>query len=316
MTGLDLALRMRAEAGSLSRAFFPMARTRVEARVERGLQVDNPEEDDPEDDEGPEAQAVLLPSIPRARRQEVLSLHAQGLMPQEIAPRVGVTGVRVGQILREQGVEPHPTGDLTERERAAQERREEIVAAHRRGLTPRDIAEQLEVSLPLVYRGLAAAGLRPNVAAEVAKARAESEERLQQMLQLRQAGVSGAEIDRRLGISEPRVVQLLREFRAPPPPRRSPEFEQRAFDILPQVESLRRDPSQENIRLTELMLNNLAEEAGTYVASLPEFPQGGDGRGELAGGLRSAAGQACPGGYGDFPGVPAGDEGGEGYCLA
>lgn len=37
-----------------------------------------------------------------------------------------------------------------------------------------------------------------------------------------------------------------------------------------QVESLRQDPSQENIRLTELMLNNLAEDAGQYVASLPE----------------------------------------------
>ncbi len=68
------------------------------------------------------------------------------------------------------------------------------------------------------------------------------------------------------------MVQLLREFRAPPL-RRSPEFERRAFDILPQVESLRRDPSEENVRLTELMLNNLAGEAGEYVASLPEFPR-------------------------------------------
>ncbi|MFH1560074.1 MAG: helix-turn-helix domain-containing protein [Chloroflexota bacterium] len=210
----DLALRMRAEVGSLSRILFPLGRTGVQQEVER----DNPSDNDPKDDEEPEAEAVPPLSTPVARRHEVLRLHAQGLTPQEIAPRVGVTGVRVGQILREEGIELRPREALTEREIKAQRRRQEIVAAHHRGLTPREIADQMEVSLPLVYRGLAEAGLRPNVAAEVARAKAESGERLQQMLQLRQAGVSGAEIARRLGISEPRVVQLLKEFRAPPPP--------------------------------------------------------------------------------------------------
>jgi len=88
---------------------------------------------------------------------------------------------------------------------------------------------------------------------------------------LHQQGVSGSEIARRLDISEPAVVAILREFRPALPAIRARKFEERAFGLLPQVESLRWDASEENVRLTGLMLQNLAEEAGAHVVRLPEF---------------------------------------------
>lgn len=80
----------------------------------------------------------------------------------------------------------------------------------------------------------------------------------------------GAETARRLDVSEPRVVAILREFWPSLLPKRSQEFEQRAFGPLPQVESLRGDASGENLGLTKIMLLNLAEEAGAHIALLPE----------------------------------------------
>jgi len=120
-----------------------------------------------------------------------------------------------------------------------------------------------------VYRILGEEGLRPNLSPEAERAR----ERREKAIALRQEGVSGAEIARRLGISEPAVVAILREFRPEPPPSRAREFEERAFGLLPQVERLRWDASEENIRITEIMLQNLAEEAGAHIAQLPEFPR-------------------------------------------
>ena len=126
------------------------------------------------------------------------------------------------------------------------------------------------MSLPLrCTASLGEEGLRPNVTPEAARAR----ERREEAITLHQQGVSGSEIAQRLGISEPAVVAILREFRPAPPASRAREFEERAYGLLPQVESLRWDASEENVRLTKLMIRNLAAEAGAYVARLPEFPR-------------------------------------------
>jgi predicted transcriptional regulator len=127
----------------------------------------------------------------------------------------------------------------------------------------------MDVTPVTVYRILGEEGLRPNVTPEAARTR----ERREEAITLRQQGVSGSEIARRLEISEPAVVAILREFRPAPPASRAREFEERAFGLLPQVESLRWDASEENVRLTCLMLQNLSEEAGAHVVRLPEFPR-------------------------------------------
>jgi DNA-binding NarL/FixJ family response regulator len=208
---------------------------------------------------------------PAVDRVEVLRLHAQGLAPREIAARLGASDVRVAQIIREEGLQPHvaPRVVPTARELAAEQRRQDILRLHGQGLVPSAIAAELEVSAGTVYRVLGEAGLRPHETPEAVLAR----QRREQAIRLHQEGIPGAEIARRLGVSEPRVVEILREFRPPPPPKQAWELERRAFDLLPQVESLRRDSSEENIRLTELALQGLAESAGAYVASLPEFPR-------------------------------------------
>lgn len=208
---------------------------------------------------------------PTIDRVEVVRLHGQGLSSREIAARLGASDVRVSQILREEGLQPHfaPRTEPTARELAAEQRRQDILQLHSQGLPPSAIAAELEVSAGTVYRILSDEGLRPHETPETALGR----QRREQAIRLQQEGVPGAEIARRLGVSEPRVVAILKEFRPPPPARRSQEFEQRAFDLLPQVESLRRDPSEENVRLTVLALQNLAEDAGSYVADLPEFPR-------------------------------------------
>jgi DNA-binding NarL/FixJ family response regulator len=226
-----------------------------------------------------ELDAVLTPSRnpgrrgrpPTVDRAEVVRLHSQGLAVREIAARVGASDMRVSQILREEGLPPHfaPRLEPTARELAAEQRRQDILQLHGQGLIPSAIAAELEVSAGTVYRILSDEGLRPHETPEAALSR----QRREDAIRLHQQGVPGAEIARRLGVSEPRVVAILREFRPPPPPKRSQEFERRAFELLPQVESLRRDPSEENIRLTVLALQNLAEDAGAYVASLPEFPR-------------------------------------------
>ena len=51
------------------------------------------------------------------------------------------------------------------------------------------------------------------------KAAERARERREEAIALREEGVSGAEIARRLGISEPAVVAILRELRPGPPPR-------------------------------------------------------------------------------------------------
>lgn len=226
-----------------------------------------------------ELDAVLTPSRnpgrqgrpPTVDRAEVVRLHSQGLSPKEIAARMGASDVRVSQILREERIQPHlaPRAVPTARELAAEKRRQDILQLHGQGLAPSAIAAELKVSAGTVYRILSEESLRPHETPEAALGR----QRREEAIRLHQEGVPGAEIARRLGVSEPRVVAILREFRPPPPARRSQEFEQRAFNRLPQVESLRRDPSEENIRLAVLGLQNLAEDAGAYVAGLPEFPR-------------------------------------------
>ncbi len=209
---------------------------------------------------------------PVADRQQVLGLYAQGLDPEEIATRVGVTSVRIIQILRQEGVQLRPRAPTDWEIEAMQlkaQRREAIIAAHNEGLPPVGIAQQLGISPALAYRALAEAGLPPHSTAEALRVGREREERLEEMLQLREAGFSGTEIARRIGISQPRVVQLLQAF---PPPRRSHEFEQRAADIASQVESMRHDPSEDNIEITKILLTNLAEDAGAYTARLPREP--------------------------------------------
>lgn len=208
---------------------------------------------------------------PTIDRAEVVRLHGQGFPVREVAARVGASEVRVSQILREEGLQPRfsPRTEPTARELAAQQRRQDILQLHGQGLPPSAIAAELEVSAGTVYRILGEEGLRPHETPEAALGR----QRREEAIRLFQQGVSGAEIARRLGVSEPRVVAILRELKPPPPPKRSQEFEGRAFELLPQVESLRRDPSEENVRLTVLALQSLAEDAGAYVASLPEFPR-------------------------------------------
>ncbi len=207
---------------------------------------------------------------PRISREDVLRLHEQGLSPREIAPQVGASAVRVAQLISEAGLEPHSAPLApTARDLEAARRREQVLDLHGKGLPAGEIAQRMDVTPVTVYRILGEEGLRPNPTPEAAQAR----ERRQEAIGLHQEGVSGSEIARRLGISEPAVVAILREFRPAPPPSRAREFEERAFGLLPQVESLHRDASEENIRITEIMLQNLAEEAGAHIAQLPEFPR-------------------------------------------
>lgn len=207
---------------------------------------------------------------PKVSREDVLRLHGQGLSPREIAPQVGASAVRVSQLIAEAGLRPHAAPLApTARDIEAARRREQVLELHREGLPVAEIAERMEVTPVTVYRILGEEGLRPNVTEEAARAR----ERREEAIMLHRQGVSGSEVARRLGISEPAVVAILREFRPAPPASRAREFEERAYGLLPQVESLRWDASEENVRLTELMLQNLAEEAGTHVVRLPEFPR-------------------------------------------
>ncbi len=178
--------------------------------------------------------------------------------------------MRVSQLIAEAGLKPH-AGPLTPtaRDIEAARRREQLLDLHHEGLPAGEIAQRMEVTSGTVYRILGEEGLRPNLTPEAARAR----ERREEAILLHQQGVSGSEIARRLDISEPAGVAILREFRPAPSASRAREFEERAFGLLPQVESLHWDASQENPRLTELMLQNLAEEAGAHVVNLPEFPR-------------------------------------------
>ncbi len=206
----------------------------------------------------------------RVSRDDVLRLHAQGLSPREIAPQVGASAVRVAQLVAEAGLKPN-TAPLapTARDIEAARRRQQVLVLHRRGLPAGEIAARMGVTPVTVYRILGEEGLRPNVTPEAERAR----ERREEAITLHQQGLSGSEIAQRLEISEPAVVAILREFRPAPPPGRAREFEDRAYGLLPYVESLRWDASQENLRLTELMLQNQASEAGAHVVRLPEFPR-------------------------------------------
>jgi DNA-binding NarL/FixJ family response regulator len=164
---------------------------------------------------------------------EVLRLHSQGLSLREIAARVGVTDVRVSQIIRQEGLQPHVAtrGIPTAMELEAKQRRQDILRLHGQGLPPSAIAAELEASAGTVYRIHSEAGLRPHETSEAVLAR----QRREEAVRLHREGVPGAEIARRLGISEPVVVAILREFRPPPPPKRSQKFERRAFELLPQA---------------------------------------------------------------------------------
>jgi DNA-binding CsgD family transcriptional regulator len=169
---------------------------------------------------------------PRISREDVLRLHEQGLSPREIAPQVGASAVRVAQLISQAGLEPHAAPLApTARDIEAARRREQVLGLHRQGLTAGEIAQRMDVTPVTVYRILGEEGLRPNLTPEAERAR----ERREEAIALRQEGVSGAEIARRLGISEPAVVSILREFRPAPPPSRAREFEERAFALLPQV---------------------------------------------------------------------------------
>jgi len=171
-----------------------------------------------------------------------------------------------------------------------------LLELHRQGLPPREMATKMEVTPVTVYRILREEGLRPNPTPETEGVMEIREEGVR----LHQEGVSGREIARRLGISDPTVVAILRPFRPMPGPRQSREFEERAFVLLPRwrvCEGTRggEHPSHQD----------RPGEPGRGGSGLrlrpPGVPQTRDGGGALAGGLRTPATDENPGGYGDLP---------------
>jgi DNA-binding CsgD family transcriptional regulator/uncharacterized protein (DUF433 family) len=215
----------------------------------------------------------------RIPKEEVARLHHEGMHPRDIAGHLGASEVRVGQILRELGLDPvGGRATLEERHRRIQG---QVLELHRQGLTPQEIAAQVNIAYTRVYGILREADLAPNVSRETLEARREAQRRHAEIIRMHQEGMTLGQIGLQFGISHQAVSRHLQAVRrtttagpaAPGTPipigqlrDRSREFEDRAYALLPLAHSLWWDQSEDNIRLVEMALTNLWNEAGEYVA--------------------------------------------------
>jgi DNA-binding NarL/FixJ family response regulator len=196
----------------------------------------------------------------RVPREEVIRLHHDRLSPREIAAQVGLTEMRVYQVLQEEELTPHRLPSAREIEAVRQ--REQVLELHHQGLSALDIIQQAGASQGFVYRVLREEGLRPNRPARTDTAR----ERHIEIVRMHQGGMTNRQIARELGITDAAVSAHLRDLRPDVPP--PSDFEFRAASLLPQVETLRTNQSEANIRRVEILLRNLEVDAGEYVVQL------------------------------------------------
>ncbi|MBA7684160.1 hypothetical protein ES703_92550 [subsurface metagenome] len=86
-----------------------------------------------------------------ARRRQVLEMHNAGMMPVEIAEGTGYHRVYVRDILKDYGLEPHMRPGTRPSEAEALRRRQQVWDLDDEGVSPKEIAERVGVSLRHVY---------------------------------------------------------------------------------------------------------------------------------------------------------------------
>jgi len=87
-----------------------------------------------------------------ARRSQVLEMYNAGMMSVEIAERTGYHRNYVSDILKDYGLEPHVRPGTRPSEAEALRRKEQVWDLEDEGISPKDIAERVGVSLEAVYR--------------------------------------------------------------------------------------------------------------------------------------------------------------------
>lgn len=215
---------------------------------------------EPDNSDPPEYQK--LPEIP-----EIMTLHKEGMPAIEIAARLNVTPDLVRYRLRRASYEPIVAPKFLK----AAERSADIVRLHQQGLTPKEIAERLGISLWPVYRRLQDAELMPRPRPEETEA---AVKRLDEMVRLAQEDRPRFEIAKRTGSTWPLVAEALEASSVRPVIPACEEIASWASTLLPTIDEITRaapdtEPILRKLDQLEKELAAIADATWTAAERLP-----------------------------------------------
>lgn len=188
--------------------------------------------------------------------RDILELHEERMPAVDIAARLNVAPELVRYRLRRAGREPI----IAPKFLRAAERSADIVSLHQEGLTPKQIAEKLDIDWSLVYRRLQDAELAPHPSPEETRRTLES---LDEIIRLAKEDKPRYKIAKHIGSTWPLVAEALEGSSVKPVIPACEELASWASTLLPTIDEIREaHPDTEPI----LMKINQLEEELTAIA--------------------------------------------------
>jgi len=204
----------------------------------------------------------IIPEMP-----EIVTLHEEGMPAIEIAARLNVAPDLVRYRLKRRGYEPIVAPKFLK----AAERTADIIRLHNEGLTPKQIAEKLDIDLSLVYRRLQDAELVPHPSPEETEATVTA---LDEIIRLGKEGVPRYEIAKRTKSSWPLVAEALKGSSVRPMIPACAEIASWASTLLPTIDEIRKarpdtEPVLKKVNHLEKELVAIADATWTAGQTLP-----------------------------------------------